>query len=97
MDTKQIEVNCPCCGTRLTVDVRTATILRTVRPTEVDESGQVRLDPGRWDEAVENVQERAGRAADELERGLSRERDKERRLDELFDSAKKKLQRPPPE
>ena len=95
MDSKQIDITCPCCSTRLTVDVRTSQVLRSARPSEVDETGKAQLDPGRWDEAVGRVQERAGRVSDELEAGLSREREKERRLDDLFDAAKKKLERPP--
>jgi hypothetical protein len=95
--TKQIDVTCPCCQTRLTVDVRTSQVLRFARPSEVDETGKAVLDPARWDEAVERVQGRTRRVADELESGLSRERDKERHLDDLFDAARKKHLRPPAE
>lgn len=94
MDAKEIEVTCPCCRSVLSVDVRTATVVRSARPAEVDGAGRPKLDPGRWDEAVGRVGERRERAADELEAGLSRERDKERRLDEQFEAAKRKLQRP---
>ncbi len=91
METKQIEVDCPCCSTRLTIDVLTRKIMRAVSHAEVDETGKTVLDESRWDDATSRVEDRVDSAQDKLESALSEERDKESRLDDLFDKAKKKL------
>lgn len=94
METKQIDVTCPCCATRITVDVLTRTVLRHAPPEQVDDTGKVRLDAGRWDAAAERVGGRREAAEDKLEQALARERDKESRFDELFDRANEKARRP---
>lgn len=91
METKQIEVTCPCCSTTLSIDVLTRKIMRAVSPAEVDETGKAVLDESRWDSATKRIEERGGNALDKLESGLSDERNKESRLDDLFDKAKKKV------
>lgn len=91
MEQKQIDVTCPCCKTRLTIDVRTSSVLRSAQPGEVDAAGRVRLDEDRWEAAAERVRGRPADAADRLEQGLTREREKEQRLDDLFDEASRKL------
>lgn len=93
METKQIEVDCPCCRTRLIVDVLTRTVLRADAPAQVDETGKAQLDPGRWDAANERVSDRSRTAEDKFGSALERERAKVDRLDALFDQAKKKLSR----
>jgi hypothetical protein len=92
METKQIEVDCPCCAARLTIDVLTRTVLRSAPAGEVDETGKVRLDEGRWESAAERVQGRPAAARDRLEEALDHERTKEGRLDDLFDKARRKLE-----
>lgn len=92
MESKQIEVECPCCSTHLTIDVLTRKVMRAVSPAELDETGQPVLDEGRWDEARERVEERTDGAEDKLESALSEERDKESRLDDLFDKARRKVE-----
>jgi hypothetical protein len=91
METKQIEIDCPCCSTRLTIDVLTRKIMRAVSPAEIDETGKAKLDESRWDDATIRVEERVEDAQDKLESALSDERDKESRLDDLFDKARRKV------
>lgn len=93
MESKQIEVDCPCCRTRLVVDVLTRTVLRADAPGQVDETGKAQLDPGRWEAAGERVAGRRLSAEDKLGAALDRERGKEDRLDDLFDKAKDKIDR----
>ncbi len=88
MQPKQIDVICPCCRTVLTVDVLTAKVLRRATPS--DGPGGAKLDPSRWDEAAERVKGRGSAAEDALEEALRREREKTRRLEELFDQASEK-------
>ena len=92
METKQIEVTCPCCSTTLVVDVLTRKIMRAVSPAEIDETGKAVLDESRWDAATKRIEERSGTALDKLESGLDDERNKESHLDDLFDKARKKVQ-----
>jgi hypothetical protein len=92
METKQIEVDCPCCAARLTIDVLTRTVLRSSAAHEVDETGKLRLDETRWDGAKRRVEERPTDARDKLEDALGRERGKESRLDDLFDKARRKVE-----
>lgn len=92
MESKQIEVECPCCSTRLVIDVLTRKIMRAVAPSEVDETGKPVLDESRWDEATDRVEHRTETAQDKLESAITAERDKESRLDDLFDKARKKVE-----
>lgn len=93
MDSKQLDVACPCCGTVLTVDVLTGKILRQARPQGTDETGKPLLDLGRWDEAARHVKGRAQGGLDEFDSALERERNRSEDLDDLFDKAKKKATR----
>jgi len=95
METKQIEVACPCCSTHLTIDVLTRTIFRAVSPRDLDDTGKPVLDESRWDTASDLIEERGLDADNRLESALSAERDKEARLDDLFDKANEKLKRGP--
>ena len=93
MEKKQIEVDCPCCATKLTIDVLTRSVVRAHAPAELDETGRPRLDEGRWDRAEGRVAERSGGAQDKLESALEAERTKEARFDDLFEKARKKVER----
>lgn len=95
METKQIDVDCPCCNTRLTIDVLSRTVLRHAPPEKRDETGKVVLDEDRWEAANERVAGRGEAAADRFEDALGREHSRERDLDDLFEQAKRKAQRPP--
>lgn len=91
MGAKEIEVTCPCCRTLLRVDVATARATAS-SPAEGAGEDSRRPDPARWDAAEARVRQRSGRAAEQLEEGLSREREREQRLDDLFDSTRRKLE-----
>ncbi len=90
MSAKQIDVSCPCCNTRLTIDVLTRTILRHAPPEQLDETGKAVLDEGRWDEAADRVSGRAGASLDKFDSALGKERSREKDLDDLFDKARRK-------
>lgn len=92
MGEKEIDVTCPCCRARLRVDVANARA-SALGPASPDTGpGRGKADPAGWDAAHERVRGRAGRAADQLEQELLREREKQRRLDDLFDSTRRKLE-----
>jgi len=93
MDTKEINVVCPCCGSRLEVDVRTGAIVRWRKQGEVDETGKPVLRESDWTAASERVGKRLGTAEDRFEQGLTREKTREQDLDDLFRRANDKLER----
>jgi len=91
MDTKQLEITCPCCDTRLTVDVRTGGVVRSRRPEERDETGKPIVREADWSNAFNKVKQRSDGAGSKLDQALQNERDKASRLDDLFRQAKEKL------
>ena len=93
MQPKQIDVTCPCCDTRLTIDVLTSRILRHAPPGQIDETGKAVLDEGRWDTARERVQNRPATSADKFDDALGKEQSREKDLDDLFEKAKRKAKR----
>lgn len=100
MDTKQIEIACPCCQSRLLVDVRTGKLLRTLRPEELDATGKPVVGERDWDQALGRVRGRESERSAKLDSALDRERDRSRHLDDLFRKASEKLNDPdedPPE
>jgi len=86
MSSKQIDVTCPCCSSRLTVDVLTGKTLRTER-AESQDAGD------KWSSAQKKVLGRTASGADKLESALQEEREKKGKLDELFRKAQEKLKR----
>lgn len=93
MSDKEIELRCPCCESMLVVDVRTRTVLRHAPKAGIDDTGRPVLDPGRWDQATGRVQGRTAAAKDSFEDALSREKSRAKDLDDLFDKAKRKVDR----
>lgn len=93
MENKQIDVDCPCCSARLTVDVLTRTVLRAISSQELEEPDSTKRGDQRWDQATKRVEGRGEKAKDKLESALSMEKDKEARLDDLFEQANEKLKR----
>ena len=93
METKQIDITCPCCNERLIVDVRTQKILKHSSPAEVDETGKAVLDEGRWDSATDRVGSRKTRGEDVFDAALGKEHTREKDLDDLFDKARDKVAR----
>ena len=92
MGSKQIDVVCPCCNTRLTVDVLTRKIMRHAAPAQIDETGKAVLDMGRWDSAKDRVAGRRETSADKFDSALGQEKTRSGDLDDLFDKAKRKVQ-----
>ncbi len=93
MERKQIKVDCPCCDSKLTIDVLTQTVMRADSAQDLDETGKLRVPGKRWDEAIGRVEERKGGADDRLDSALDAERGKVDRLDDLFDKANAQLKR----
>ena len=93
MEKKQIEVDCPCCSTHLTVDVLTGTVIGAVSPQELDEFGKPVVPSARWDSAKERVDSRSTGAGDRMDEALDAEKNKASRLDDLFDKARDKVNR----
>lgn len=93
MDAKSVDVSCPCCESRLEVDVRTGKVVRWSRKSELDESGKPRVRESDWGQANQRVQERMGSATDKFDESLTRERTRGKDLDELFKKASDKLKK----
>jgi hypothetical protein len=93
MESKDIQVTCPCCESRIEVDARTGTVLRWRRKEELDETGKPIVRESDWRAASERVGKRLGTATDRFEQGLSREKGRADDLDELFRKANEKLKR----
>ena len=93
MSQKQIEVACPCCESRLVIDVLTSKILRHVPPEKLDETGKPVLDGERWATATKRIQDKTKRGGDSFDAAMNREQRREGDLDDLFDKAKDKLKR----
>lgn len=91
MDKRGIIITCPCCQSRLDVDVRSGNVLRWNRPTELDETGKPILTEEDWHDATTRVGSRLQTAEDSFEAGLSKEKNRERDLDDLFRKAKEKI------
>ena len=92
METKQIEVSCPCCATRLTIDLRTEKVLRARPKEQVDETGKPKVGEADWTEAFGKVKDRETRRDDQLGSMLDQERKRGDALEERFRAAKKKLE-----
>ena len=86
MSKKQIDVNCPCCGTDLLIDVASAKVLRSRNPKDEDGGDKT------WGAAQGRVEGRDGRAKDAFGAALDREESREDDLDDLFAKAKKKVE-----
>lgn len=87
MGSKEIEVTCPCCAARITVDGTTGKVLRSREGKPAGKSDA-------WESAQDSVRQRTSRGADKLESALEHERGKADRLDELFRKAQEKTRRP---
>jgi len=93
MDSKEVKIDCPCCGSSLEIDVRTAKIIRWRKKGETDETGKPVLGEKDWSTAADRVSKRMGTAVDKFDESLTREKTRTRDLDELFRKANEKLGR----
>ena len=89
MEIKEVDVLCPCCDTRLTVDVRTGKVIRYSERREEGEAGKA--EPHDFDAISRRVEDRLGGAKEKFEQGLAREQSRGKDLDELFRKANEKL------
>ena len=90
MDAKQLDVDCPCCKSRLAVDVRTSRVVRWAPPEELDEAGRPVVREERWQEVRDRALGRRAEASDRFDEALRKEQNREAELDELFRKARKK-------
>lgn len=88
MSSKDLQVTCPCCSARISIDVANA---RAVRADGTDATTPA----DRFESARKRVQERTRGAGDKLESALEQERGKSARLDDLFKKAQAKHEQPP--
>ncbi len=93
MAVREIEVACPCCSSRIWVDVSTGKVVRTRRPQETDEAGRILISDKDWESVRDRVRKRPEEGQGKLEAALDRERNKADTLDELFTKAKEKARR----
>jgi uncharacterized Zn finger protein (UPF0148 family) len=94
MDTRQIEITCPCCQNRLTVDVRTERVMRAAAPKELDETGRPKVGDKDWEQAFSKVKDRETSGTGKLDQFLDSERGKAKRLEDKFLEAQRKLKKP---
>jgi hypothetical protein len=97
MDAKAVEISCPCCESRLEIDVRTGKVVRWSKKGEQDESGKPVLRESDWSAASERVSKRLGSATDKFDQSLTKEKGRAKDLDELFRKASDKLKEKPEE
>jgi hypothetical protein len=93
MDTKEARITCPCCSSLLEIDVRTEKVVRWRRKGETEEARDASSREEDWSSAAGRVAGRLGSAAEKFDASLSRERDREKDLDQLFRKASEKLER----
>ena len=92
MSSKEVEVTCPCCTARLTIDIRTGQVLKRQLPAKEGAGGATK---DAWESAQDRVRERSAEGKRKLETALDYERTKEARFDELFKKATEKKAREP--
>jgi len=92
MSPKEVEVTCPCCTARLTIDVRTGQVMKRQAPPKEGEKGGAK---DAWESAQDRVRERSAEGKRKLESALDYERTKEARFDELFKQATEKRKAKP--
>jgi len=97
MERKQFEIACPCCKSRILVDVGTGQVLRTRKPEEYDASGSPQVSREGWDQALGRVQGRQEQAKGKLDAALDREKHREADLEDLFKKARKRAEEGEPE
>lgn len=94
MNSRELEVTCPCCSARLVVDVRTAQVMKSVRK-ETETEATAPRDP--WAAAQDKVRDRTRSGTEKMDSALDYERGKSQRLDEFFKRATEKHARKPDE
>ncbi len=80
-----VTVQCPCCDTRLKVDVATEAILSEERPKKSSEQT--------FDEALQNVRSGADRRQDAFDRAFTQQKNMDDLLEKKFAEAKEKAKK----
>ncbi len=93
MDAKETVVTCPCCQSRLEVDVRSGKVVKWRKPGELDETGKPKMRESDWESASSRVSGRMDAAKDRFDASLTKEKNREKDLDDLFSKAEEKLKR----
>lgn len=100
METKQIEVLCPCCSNRLTIDLRTEKVMLARPKAQLDETGKPVMGDKDWSRAFGKVKEREESRDDRLGAMLDQERRRPDDLEQRFREARERLDKaggqPPP-
>ncbi len=91
METKEVAIRCPCCDSRITVDVRTQKIVTWRRAGEVDHTGKPIVTDEDWNSAQGRVEGRLAAGEDRFDANLAREKSREKDLDDLFKKMSDKL------
>jgi hypothetical protein len=91
MDSKEVKIDCPCCGSHIDIDVRTGKVMRWRKKGETDETGKPVMKESDWTAASDRVSKRMGTATDKFDESLTREKTRTKDLDELFRKANDKL------
>lgn len=92
MNSREIDVVCPCCSSRLSIDVRTSQVMKTVRK---DDPASERPANDPWAAAQDKVRQRTQSGTDKMDSALEYERGKAQRFDDLFKRATDKHSRKP--
>ena len=95
METKQIEVVCPCCTNRLTIDLRTQAVMRSRPKQQLDETGKPKMGEADWSQAFGKVKSREENRDDRLGAMLDQERRRPDDLEQRFREARERLDRLP--
>ena len=91
MSAKEFDVSCPCCESRLSVDVRTQRVVRWRAGADLGEKdGRPKVSERDWDQALGKVNERLEAGSDRFDDSLQREKRRADDLDALFDKLKDK-------
>jgi hypothetical protein len=83
MGAKEIAVRCPCCDSRLVVDVQGSRVLSWTPADKLDAAGKKDAEQG-WTAAHERAKGKLGEGLDKFEAGLRREQQREKDLDDLW-------------
>ena len=94
MSKKDLEIVCPCCDSRLLVDLLTETVLRARRPETLDETGKPTVDENDWTSAFDRVRARTHDGTSKLDDAVERERERKQSLDDRFDEARRRAEEP---
>jgi len=89
---KDLEITCPCCDSRLLIDLLTETVLRARRPEQLDEAGRPKVDEDDWASAFDRVRARTHGEEGPLDEAVERERERKESLDDRFDAARRRAE-----